>query len=332
MQQHAVRAMAPQRAGALRVRTIVTSLSTSESTRHDSDAYNGVIGAMGVFFGAVHAKSPQNMQRLWHVVHKSAHLRQLDETGAVENVPAVDASLFLEKSTDLSARPVSENQTTEPSVDWGGVCTDGEAELVTPADETARIVNVDILHPEKAALATVMYTLHQKAHTDFLSLLKLNDKWMIVNNVSTSTDHHHIPAYIETADPVNSSHVCIASTLAKYFSAGHHCDPELMEEVLHPTCSVMTVKENGTLHERDLHTFLRDMVANSKPASNDPAVTKFDKIISIVKSGPDSAMAKVQIGFPQVDRVFTYHLGLLKEKNKWMIVSKTYVDEPWSSI
>jgi hypothetical protein len=49
-----------------------------------------------------------------------------------------------------------------------------------------------------------------------------------------------------------------------------------------------------------------------------------------VQTGEKSAVAKVQIGFPSLGKLFTDHLSMLRVKGQWMIVSKTYVFEPWT--
>jgi hypothetical protein len=49
-----------------------------------------------------------------------------------------------------------------------------------------------------------------------------------------------------------------------------------------------------------------------------------------VQTGAKSAVAKVQIGFPAVGKLFTDHLSMLRVKGCWMIVSKTYAFQPWT--
>jgi hypothetical protein len=48
------------------------------------------------------------------------------------------------------------------------------------------------------------------------------------------------------------------------------------------------------------------------------------------QTGAKSAVAKVQIGFPAVGKLFTDHLSMLRVNGCWMIVSKTYAFQPWT--
>ena len=49
---------------------------------------------------------------------------------------------------------------------------------------------------------------------------------------------------------------------------------------------------------------------------------RYDRIISIDISGPEAALAKVQIAYD--DQFFTDYLSLLKIDGRWQIITKTF--------
>mmetsp|Transcript_48004 Transcript_48004/g.89461 ORF Transcript_48004/g.89461 Transcript_48004/m.89461 type:complete len:295 (-) Transcript_48004:2174-3058(-) len=222
--------------------------SRHSSSAATGEAYVGVSQAVSTYFSALHARDAELMQRVWH---PRAHLKRLDENDEVVDIPSEKFLQIVREGT--------------PTADQAAIRRD-------------RILNIDVLHPEQAALATVQVTLPPKTYTDFLSLLKLDGEWRIVNKVFTSVEESEL-SYQDNA-PFSKSYDPISACLKTYFSAGHHSDPDLMQEAMHSSCCLYA-SENGALYERDLHTFLRDMC--KRESATGPEITKFDKIISITK-------------------------------------------------
>lgn len=78
-------------------------------------------------------------------LHARAHLKRLDENDEVVDIPSEKFLQIVREGT--------------PTADQAAI-------------RRNRILNIDVLHPEQAALATVQVTLPPKTYTDFLSLLK----------------------------------------------------------------------------------------------------------------------------------------------------------------
>ena len=270
----------------------LTSCGETSSVPRVRLAYSEIADAVSVYFEALHNNDPDRMKQVWH---PQAHLKRLDDEDGVLDIPA-------ERFFDIVGMG-------EPS-----------PEVVVAEN---KIINIDVLHPNVAAMAQVQISLPPKRYTDFLSLLKIDGKWQIINKVFTSVDMT-APAYLEEM-PFVESHSEITDALTLYFYSLHLSDPELVTQVMHPSSGVYT-SESNDLYARDMKQFCESIA--QRPPSTENRVTKYDKIISVTKSGPKTAMAKVQIGFPQVGRLFTDHLSMLKVKGKWTIVSKTYTYSP----
>ena len=64
----------------------------------------------------------------------------------------------------------------------------------------------------------------------------------------------------------------------------------------------------------------------SRQSSASRGFERFDRILSIDQSGPEAAIAKVQIALG--DQLYTDFLNLLKLDGRWQIISKVYTGEP----
>ncbi|KAK3278276.1 hypothetical protein CYMTET_13771 [Cymbomonas tetramitiformis] len=250
-------------------------------------SYTGVCRSLAAYSDALHNRCKTRLSEVWH---PSCHLKRLSEDGTLVDIDAVRFAAIV-GSGEASAGPEV----------WG----------------RDRVQSISFLSSH-VALAKVQVTLPPKTYTDFLSLLRLGEagQWLIISKVFTSIPEHQL-SYEDAAGMAQSQNE-IAEAIEIYFRANHASDMDLMSQVMHPTCSLYSC-EDGHLNERDRATFYRDAAA--RPPSDGCG---YDKIISIDKSGPHSAVATVQIGFPTIGRLFTDHLSLLRIEGRWMIVSKTY--------
>eukprot|EP00959_Pyramimonas_sp_CCMP1952_P232891 4867280-Pyramimonas_sp.AAC.1 len=266
--------------------------ASSSGISNGSQAYTEIAEAVSTYFAALHKRDAELMKT---VFHPSAHLKRLDDEDVVQSIPS-----------ERFFQIVSVGEPTP--------------EAIVAED---KILNIELLQSGVAAMAQVQISLPPKRYTDFLSFLKIDGKWQIISKVFTAVDME-APTYREEM-PFVESHSEIADALTLYFYSLHLSDPELVQQVMHPSSGVYTC-EQDQLYARDMDQFCESIA--QRPASTDSRVTKYDKICAVSKSGPKTAMAKVQIGFPQVGRLFTDHLSLLKVMGKWTIVSKTYTYEP----
>ncbi len=111
----------------------------------------------------------------------------------------------------------------------------------------------------------------------------------------------------------------IAAALVDYFDGIYEGDTAKLRSVFHSAAHLYSATE-GEVVDLPLDGYM-ELVAGREPpaASNAP---RYDRVISIDQSGPNSALAKVELGIPP--KYFTDYLTLLKTDGRWQIISKTY--------
>ena len=111
----------------------------------------------------------------------------------------------------------------------------------------------------------------------------------------------------------------VVAALELFFDGFYEGDVEKLERIFHPSCHLFSAAD-GPLIDDDMGTVYEHVTTRLSPKSrNQP---RYDRIISIDISAPESAHAKVQIAFG--DRFFTDYLSLLKIDGQWRIISKTF--------
>jgi len=111
----------------------------------------------------------------------------------------------------------------------------------------------------------------------------------------------------------------VKATLADYFDGIYDSSEDKLRSAFHPDAHIYSATD-GTLADFPLDTFV-DRVTSRKSCSSQGA-PRTDKIISIDFSGPNSALAKVELSIPGTD--FVDFLSLMKIDGRWRIIAKTY--------
>lgn len=111
----------------------------------------------------------------------------------------------------------------------------------------------------------------------------------------------------------------IVSALDQFFDGFYEGNVDKLKQIFHPNCHLFSAAD-GPLVDDDMETVYEHVVNRLSPESR--GQPRYDRIISIDISGPEVAMAKVQIAFG--DRFFTDHLSLLRIDGRWQIISKTF--------
>ncbi len=115
----------------------------------------------------------------------------------------------------------------------------------------------------------------------------------------------------------------ITHALSNYLDGFYEGDVEMLRQVFHPAAHLYSAT-GGTLVNDDMETVYARVAARPSPASK--AERRHDRILSIDKSGPESALAKVQIAI--APKLYTDHLSMLKLDGRWQIISKTFTHVP----
>lgn len=117
----------------------------------------------------------------------------------------------------------------------------------------------------------------------------------------------------------------VAGTLADYFDGIHESSEAKLRRAFHPGAHVYSVT-GGAITDVDLEQFVARVTGRTSAASQ--GAPRTDRIVSIDFSGPDSAMAKVELSIPGAD--FVDFLSLLRVDGRWRIIAKTYHTMPKS--
>ena len=111
----------------------------------------------------------------------------------------------------------------------------------------------------------------------------------------------------------------VVAALELFFDGFYEGDVEKLKRIFHPSCHLFSAA-GGPLVDDDMETVYEHVKTRLSPKSRNQL--RYDRIISIDISAPESVHAKVQIAFG--DRFFTDYLSLLKIDGQWWIVSKTF--------
>ena len=111
----------------------------------------------------------------------------------------------------------------------------------------------------------------------------------------------------------------IASALENYFDGFYTGDTDQLRGIFHANCHLFTAAD-GPLQDDDMAAVYTRVEGREAPAKRNDS--RHDRILSIDMSGPESALAKVQIAIGP--KLYTDYLSMLKIDGGWRIISKTY--------
>ena len=111
----------------------------------------------------------------------------------------------------------------------------------------------------------------------------------------------------------------ITQAMAAYFDGFYDGDIDTLKRVFHPSCHLFSAAD-GPLQDDDMETVYARVAGRPSGASQNDV--RRDLILSIDKSGPESALVKVQIAIGP--KLFTDYLNFLRIDGRWQIISKIY--------
>ncbi len=111
----------------------------------------------------------------------------------------------------------------------------------------------------------------------------------------------------------------IATALRDYFDGIYTGDVDRLAHVFHPNARLYSATE-GPLVDMSLADYLELVAGREAPAAS--SQRRYDRVVAIDQSGPDTALAKVELGIPP--KYFTDYLSLLRIDGRWRIISKTF--------
>ena len=111
----------------------------------------------------------------------------------------------------------------------------------------------------------------------------------------------------------------ITKLLQDYFDGLYDGDLDKFGRVFHRNCHLYATDGSAVTDWSREQYF--EVIANRRSA-RDQNLKRYDRILSIHKSGPDTALATVNCAMPP--RYFTDYLTLARTAVGWQIISKTY--------
>ncbi len=112
----------------------------------------------------------------------------------------------------------------------------------------------------------------------------------------------------------------IEAVLQTYFDGLYEGDTGKLASAFHPSADLRAAQADGTLHVMSREQWLEGV--KSRPSAASRNLARKDWIVTIDRSGPTTAFAKVHCQIPP--RYFTDYLTLGKLADGWKVVGKTY--------
>jgi hypothetical protein len=115
----------------------------------------------------------------------------------------------------------------------------------------------------------------------------------------------------------------IHAVLQTYFDGLYEGDADKLADAFHETADLRTATADGTFHMMTRQQWIDGV--KTRPSAASRGLARHDWIVTIDRSGPNTAFAKVLCQIPP--RYFTDYLTLGKLKDGWKVISKTYHTE-----
>lgn len=112
----------------------------------------------------------------------------------------------------------------------------------------------------------------------------------------------------------------IEAVLQTYFDGLHEGDTDKLIATFHETADLRSVQADGSLAVLPRAAWME--MVRSRPSASSQKLSRRDFVVSIDRSSPSTAFAKVHCQIPP--RYFTDYLALAKLAGGWKIVSKTF--------
>jgi len=114
----------------------------------------------------------------------------------------------------------------------------------------------------------------------------------------------------------------ITDLLQDYFDGLYNGDLDKFGRLFHPN-SHLYLTDGATVTDLSRDRYFEMIAARRSP--RDQGLRRHDRILSIHKAGPDTALATVNCAMPP--KYFTDYLTLLRTTDGWQIISKTFHTE-----
>ena len=112
----------------------------------------------------------------------------------------------------------------------------------------------------------------------------------------------------------------VESIVWTYLDGLHEGDVKKLAAAFHETSHLYSVGDGGALADLPRAKWLE--MVGTRPSAKSRGLQRTDRIVSVDFSGPETAFVKVECSIHP--RYFTDYLTLLKLKDGWRVVAKTF--------
>jgi len=111
----------------------------------------------------------------------------------------------------------------------------------------------------------------------------------------------------------------ITAVLEAYFDGLYNGDVDAFGRIFHENAHLYASDGNELTDWSREHYF---EIIKNRQSAREQGLKRYDRILSIHKAGPDTALATVNCAMPP--KFFTDYLTLLRMDGEWQIISKTF--------
>ena len=111
----------------------------------------------------------------------------------------------------------------------------------------------------------------------------------------------------------------ITELLQVYFDGLHDGDLEAFAGIFHPSAHLYST-DGAAITDWSLEDYFE--IIRGRASARSQGLKRYDRILSIHKAGPNTALATVNCAMPP--KYFTDYLTLMRTAEGWQIISKSY--------
>lgn len=174
-----------------------------------------------------------------------------------------------------------------------------------------------------AAIAKIVLDYPTIKFTDYMTLLKIDGEWKIVNKAFFAEPRNNTTGKVNFKSAVEEKQA-VETTLKTFLRATKTGDSELLKQTLQPEGNQKYV-ENNKYSSKTYPEFLIQFaeVRKGKPAADD---NNRKRTIESIEISGNAAIAKLIADYP--DAKYFEYLALLKIGDEWKIVNNVFYGEP----
>ena len=180
-----------------------------------------------------------------------------------------------------------------------------------------RIISIDYENDAASAKIEVYFPDRKRIATDYLLLLKIEGKWKILHKIINIKNYQKI----EDLVPNEKNDVEeINMTLLRYIEGTANGKPKKLNKAFHPGFNLYYVR-NDTL----------SIIPGNRYMENFKKGIKNNRIGTVLALDYDNnaGLAKIQVLMPERNRIAIDYLLLLKIKNEWKIIHKSFTSKSY---